>query len=118
MREKDFTRNRKLNFITMMNIMIKKSSKSLQNTLNESKEKIYELCNNVYETVTGSAYTRARAKLQHGAFIELSELVRDAFYEDGEYQTYKGFRLLAVDGSIVTLTLLSFHFFGMDVAMT
>ena len=103
MKDTDFTRNRKLNFITMMNIMIKKSSKSLQNTLNESKEKIHELCNSVYETVTSGAYTRARTKLNYRAFIELSELVRDGFYEDGEYQTYKGYRLLAVDGSIVTL---------------
>ena len=89
--------------MTMINIMIKKSSKSLQNTLNESKEKIYVLCNSVYETVTNGAYTRARAKLRHEAFVELSELVRDGFYEDGEYQTYKGFRLCAVDGSIITL---------------
>ncbi len=103
MKDRDFTRNRKLNFITMVNIMIKKSSKSLQNTLNESKEKIYELYASAYETVTAGAYTRARTKLKHEAFIELSELVRDGFYEDGEYQTYKGYRLLAVDGSIVTL---------------
>jgi len=103
MKDTDFTRNRKLNFMTMMNIMIKKSSKSLQNTLNDSKERIHELCNSLYETVTNGAYTRARAKLRHEAFIELSQLVRDDFYEDGEYQTYKGFRLLAVDGSVVTL---------------
>lgn len=103
MKDIDFTRDRKLNFITMMNIMIKKSSKSLQNTLNESKAKIHELCNSDYETVTNGAYTRARAKLKYEAFIELSELVKDGFYEDGDYQTYKGFRLLAVDGSIVTL---------------
>lgn len=103
MKDIDFTRDRKLNFITMMNIMIKKSSKSLQNTLNESKDKIYELYNSAYETVTAGAYTRARAKLQHKAFIELSELVRDGFYEDGEYQRYQDYRLLAVDGSIITL---------------
>lgn len=28
---------------------------------------------------------------------------RDVFYEDGEYQRFKEYRLLAIDGSIVTL---------------
>ncbi len=75
MKETDFTRDRKLNFITMMNIMIRKSSKSLQNTLNELKDvckwhnqplqKIYELYTNAYETVTAGAYTRARTKLNY-----------------------------------------------------
>ena len=99
----DFTRNRKLNFITIVNIMLKKSSKSLQNTLNDSREKLLNLSKKAYESVTASAYTRARAKLNYTAFIELSSLVRDEFYEDGDYQKFKGFRLLAVDGSIIIL---------------
>ena len=30
-------------------------------------------------------------------------MASDMFYEDGEYETYKGFRILAIDGSITTL---------------
>ncbi len=30
-------------------------------------------------------------------------MASDIFYKDGDYETYKGFRILAVDGSIVTL---------------
>ena len=99
----DFTRDRKLGFVTTLNIMLRKSTKSLQNTLNDSKEKLVSFSKRAYESVTASAYTRARAKLNYTAFIELYRLVREQFYEDGDYYRFKGFRLLAVDGSIIIL---------------
>ena len=99
----DFTRDRKLGFITTINIMLKKSSKSLQNTLNDAREKLIIFSQETYESVTASAYTRARAKLNYTAFVELYRVVREQFYEDGEYHRYKGFRLLAVDGSKIIL---------------
>lgn len=98
-----FTRDRKLSFSTTIDIMLKKSNKSLQNTLNESKEKLLDISQKAYASVTAGAYTRARAKLDYTAFIELGRLVRDQFYEDGDYHRFKGFRLLAVDGSKVIL---------------
>jgi hypothetical protein len=57
-----------------------------------------------FGTATGSAFTQARAKLLHTAFIELNEkaIVR-VCYADGFYRSYRGFRLLAVDGSKVIL---------------
>lgn len=82
----------------MMGLIIKKSSKSLQNSLNDMK-----LNNDVDYTVTNSAYTQARAKLNYTAFIEMQEKSVELFYEDGEYNRYKNFRLLAVDGSITIL---------------
>jgi hypothetical protein len=99
----NFVRNRKLDFATTINIMIQKSCKSLSNTLSDAKDKIASLYNTGIQTVTAGAYTRARAKLNYTAFIELCRLVRDDFYEDGDYHRFKGFRLLAVDGSIVVL---------------
>jgi hypothetical protein len=53
--------------------------------------------------ITNSAYTQARAKLNYTAFEEFAYMARDMFYKDGEYETYKGFRLCAIDGSVVTL---------------
>lgn len=99
----DFTRDRKLSFVTTLNIMLNKSSKSLQNTLNDSKEKLLNFSHKAYESVTAGAYTKARAKLNYTAFIELYQLVKEQFYEDGDYHRFKGFRLLAVDGSKVIL---------------
>jgi hypothetical protein len=93
-----FTREVKLTFAIMMGLMIKKSSKSSQNSLND-----ITLDGDIDYTVTSSAYTQARAKLNYTAFIQMKDKSVEMFYEDGEYNRYKNFRLLAVDGSIVIL---------------
>lgn len=53
--------------------------------------------------VTNSAFTQARAKLKHTAFIEMDQLQTGLFYKNTEYKTWLGFRLLAVDGSTLYL---------------
>ncbi len=55
--------------------MLKKSSKSLQNTLNDAKAKLIIFSQKTYESVTASAYTRVRSKLNYTAFIELYRVV-------------------------------------------
>lgn len=97
-KKSDFTREVKLTFAIMMGLMIKKSTKSSQNSLND-----LTLNGDIDYTVTNSAYTQARAKLNYTAFIEMRETTVELFYDDGEYNRYKDFRLLAVDGMIVTL---------------
>ena len=97
-KQSDFTREVKLTFAIMMGLMIKRSSKSLQNSLNDMT-----LNGDIDYTVTNSAYSQARAKLNYTAFIEMKDKSVEMFYEDGEYNRYKSFRLLAVDGSIVVL---------------
>lgn len=93
-----FIRDRKLGFDKIMTMMIKKSNKSLQNAINDTQ---LDLGEDV--VITNSAYTQARAKLNYTAFEEFAYMARDMFYKDGEYETYKGFRLCAIDGSVVTL---------------
>jgi len=94
-----FTRNRKLPFPIVFLIILQKSIKSLQLVVNE----FFMALNNVFQTATNSAYCQARHKLLHTAFIDLSETLVTHFYRDTEYQTYKGHRLLGVDGSKVIL---------------
>jgi len=98
MKKSDFTRKVKLPFAIMMGLIIKKSTKSSQNSLNDML-----LSGHVDYTVTNSAYTQARAKLNYTAFVEMMRKTVDLFYEDGEYNRYKKFRLLGIDGSIVIL---------------
>lgn len=64
-----------------------------------------EFCKKVnLPLVTSSALTQARSHLKHTAFIELNqEAIVKVCYQDNEYQRYKGFRLLGVDGSKVYL---------------
>jgi hypothetical protein len=72
--------------------------KSLQNVVNEAMTWLNE------PLVTASAYSQARYKLKHTAFIELNqEAVVKTLYSDNNYQTFWGFRVLAVDGSRLLL---------------
>ncbi|MBD3808433.1 MAG: IS4 family transposase [Epsilonproteobacteria bacterium] len=93
-----FTRKRKLGFDKIMTMIIKKSNKSLQNSLNDMQLDLKEDC-----TITNSAYTQARAKLNYTAFKEFATMSAEIFYKDDEYAKYKGFRLLAIDGSVIIL---------------
>lgn len=77
-------------------MMLAKSLKSLQLRLNSF---IPQLGLGV-PTVTAMAYSKARRKLKHTAFESLNQLaVVNTMYEDGDYQTKQGLRILAVDGS-------------------
>ncbi len=93
-----FSRERKLGFDKMMTMIIKKSNKSIQNSLNDMQLDLGEEV-----SISNSAYTQARAKLNYTAFQEYSTMAAEMFYKDGEYERYKGFRLLAIDGSVITL---------------
>ena len=55
-------------------------------------------------TVTASAFSQARQKLKHTAFIELNDDTVSTYYESSSsLKTYLGFRCLAVDGSWLVL---------------
>lgn len=53
--------------------------------------------------VTDSAFCQARNKFSYHAFIELNQVLCTAFYKNAKIKLWCGFRLLAVDGSTVTL---------------
>jgi hypothetical protein len=80
--------------------MLTKGTKSLQARMNTFLPKLGKS----QLTVDKSAYSRARNKLKHTAFIELNrEAVAATMYEDGGYATWHGHRVLAVDGSKIIL---------------
>src|ERR1035437_8449909 len=96
--ENDFTRTRSLPFPLVLTLVMRKSVKSLQNVVNEAMTWLDQA------PVTASAYSQARYKLKHTAFIALNQkAVVDTQYGDGQYLKFKGFRLLAVDGSKIVL---------------
>ena len=53
--------------------------------------------------ITKGALTQARAKLNEWAFIRLTEVVVNTFYEQAEYYVWHGMRTLAVDGTRLML---------------
>lgn len=52
---------------------------------------------------TSSALCQARANLSHNAFIELNRNAVNIFYQEGGYKTWKGHRVLGIDGSTLQL---------------
>ena len=53
--------------------------------------------------VTASAFSQARRKLSHAAFLDLLDLVCDTANQAPQIQTYQGFRVFAIDGSTMRL---------------
>lgn len=95
---KDFSRKRKLPFVNVFLLIFRKSVKSLQVMLNEFILHTRKDC-----TITASAFTQARKKLKHTAFSELNDDIVSLYYQDKEFKTYHGFRMLAFDASILIL---------------
>ncbi len=96
--EKAFTRDRSLSFSLVLVLVLRNSVKSLQNVVNEAMTWLNE------PPMTASAYSQARYKLKHTAFIELNKVaVVDVLYSDNDYKTFWGFRVLGIDGSKIVL---------------
>jgi hypothetical protein len=97
--KKDFTRKRKLPFTSLMLFMINLVKLTLQKELTN----FMRLFSNKKENITKSAFSQSRLKLKHTAFIELNDLIIEEFYTDNDFKTWKGFRLLGIDGSRLAL---------------
>ncbi|VAW66486.1 Mobile element protein [hydrothermal vent metagenome] len=94
----DFTRNRALSFELVLVLVLRNSVKSLQLVVNEAMNWFNS------EPVTASAYSQARYKFKHTAFIELNEkAVVEPMYASDDYQRFWGYRLLGIDGSKIRL---------------
>ncbi len=98
--EKSFLRKRKFSFKSLAILVLMKSVKSLQIRLNEFFDRFVEGC----ETVSSSAFTQARRKFSYKLFVDLNkDIIVKEFYNDKSYKRYKGFRLIAIDGTRVSV---------------
>src|SRR2546427_1020430 len=70
-RPEDFTRQRQLTFPIVMLFVLQKTVKSIQRHLHEFLNELTG--GQLFEPVTAGAWTHARAKLKHTAFIELNQ---------------------------------------------
>lgn len=96
--EKMFTRLRSLPFAVVLTMVLRKSVKSLQCIVNETMRDLG------LDEVTASAYSQARYKLKHTAFIELNQkAIVDVFYQDNDFNKFWDKRILAIDGSKIRL---------------
>jgi len=105
LRPQDFTRQRQLTFPVVMLFVLQKTVKSIQRHLHEFLNEV--MGDELFEPVTSGAWTHARSKLKHTAFIELnSQVVLPALYSQERQDAQRlwhGHRLLGVDSSLLRL---------------
>lgn len=92
--EKDFSRNRKLSFETVVNLLISMGGNTLYKELMEAQG--YDL-----NTVTTSAFVQRRDKILPCAF---EFLLHEFTTSCAEFKKHHGYRLLAVDGSSLNIS--------------
>lgn len=96
---KDFTRDRQLTFQVVFMQLFRKTVKSLQVSLNE-----LFIDSHTSKPVSASAYTQARNKFKHTAFIELNSDITNIFYsEESQIKKWNGYRCIGADGSKILL---------------
>jgi len=69
---------------------------------------------------TSSSFVQARAKLSHMAFVEANVLSVNYFYDKLNTTSYNGYRLIAIDGTVLTVPKTSNNVkeFGKNVLST
>lgn len=92
-----FTRNRKMNFFDLIICILDKKGKTLSLELKDYMKKIKK------EEITKQAFSKQRQNLNPEIFRVLDEEYIKLMYKQREIKTYKGYVVLAVDGSMIEL---------------
>lgn len=109
---KDFSRQRILTFCTVILFLVNMVKRALQDELDEYF-KVLGAGQVAERVVSKSAFSQARKKLKHTAFIELNQSQVAYYYEHFAPERWQGWRLLAVDGALCDIPdtpLLREHF--------
>ena len=91
---KDFSRIRKLDLETLIKIIVFSSGKPI-------REELYDYFGYSTDTATSSAFVQQRSKLKPDAFEYVMKQLNKAYPCN---ETYKGYRLIAVDGSDLSIS--------------
>lgn len=98
MSKEDFTRNRKMLFEDLILVTISLIHESTQTALRRYFRKI-----NRKGYISQQAFQKARHKIRYEAYKELFEMTVETFYADGDYDQWNNYRVIAIDGSDITL---------------
>jgi hypothetical protein len=100
----DFTRRRQLTFKNLVLFLLNQPRTALQTELDQ----FYRVLNQASvetQVVTAQAFSKARNKLKPEVFESLNQALQQQIDSLGLRQTWRGLRVLAVDGSSVHLPL-------------
>lgn len=93
-----FTRDRKLSFTDTMVFILRNAYK----TLSVEIEQFFQQISSTESPPSKQALSKARLKIKHTGFKKINDTILEEYYSE-PYKTYKGYRLLAADGSILQL---------------
>jgi len=103
--EKAFMRERKLPFRRVAIVLLQKTVRSLQLHLHDFLDRLLGPLGDL--SLSGSAWTQARAKFKHTAFIELNQkaILEVAYAQESDFvvRRWQGFRVMGVDSSVIRL---------------
>lgn len=99
MKEKNFTRNRKIGFLGTFLLVLQASKRGLTDAISVFLSKF----RTEYKSYTNAAFCKARQKIRPEAYLEIMRFAAQKFYELFPVRTFRGFRVLAVDGSDLNL---------------
>lgn len=95
-----FTRNRKLTFPVMIVLMLNLLTRTMQIELDDFFANVLDTDT---DSVTKQAFFKARKNILPDAFKELFLMTRDMVLSKNKIKCYKGYRVLAIDGSELRL---------------
>ena len=95
-----FTRNRKLTFPVMIVLLLNFLTRTMQIELDDFFANVLDA---EMESVTKQAFFKARKNILPDAFKELFLMTRDMVLSKNKIKRYKGYRILAIDGSKLRL---------------
>lgn len=95
----DFTRRRKMSFVQYILFILHKTCRSLQAGLNTFFLSMGEEPGNYSK----QAFSKGRLRIKPEAIRTLFEFVVNEFYAEADFQTFEGYRVLAIDGTKLNL---------------
>lgn len=98
-RTKDFTRNRKMNFYMLLYYCIFRN----KSTTNTELSHFYASIDQFEKRISKQALNKAIKKLNPNVFINLISEFARIFYSSNLSKTYKGYHVLAEDGSYIEI---------------
>ena len=99
MRKQDFTRNRKAGLSDNMMMVLNKTGKGIRAAVRA----FLQVAREDDATYSQQAFSKGRMRIKWEAFREIYRITVEDCYSEYNYKTYRGYRLMAVDGSKLNL---------------
>jgi Transposase DDE domain len=100
--DKSFSRDRFFTFRVLLCFLMTNLQKGIQREIALFADAM-ALDGGSIPEVSKAAFCKARNKLKHTAFIALSDIVVDEFYNSDLVQLWRGYRIIGIDGSSAEL---------------